>query len=222
MRLLVTRPEPGASATAARLRAMGHEPIFAPCLAITPLDLKLSAPPAALIITSGQAVQALPASLAAVPAFCVGDATANRLRAAGFLQVESAGADAAALFRLITARRLPGLHLLAVGERQGLALARQLNAAGISTIRRKVYRATFLRAMPDDVRAALAAGEIDAALFYSTETARAFVRLNPPGTGGMFACALSPGVAVALHGLPWREIRVALAPTEADLMALLT
>jgi hypothetical protein len=40
------------------------------------------------------------------------------------------------------------------------------------------------------------------------------------GTDKITAYALSPAVAAALGGLPWRAIRVALAPTEADLMAL--
>ncbi|WP_298213574.1 uroporphyrinogen-III synthase, partial [Acidocella sp.] len=80
MRLLVTRPEPGASATARRLAALGHSPVLLPCLAITPLPARLSERPAALIVTSGQAVPALPARLAGVPVYAVGDATAARLR----------------------------------------------------------------------------------------------------------------------------------------------
>lgn len=222
MKILVTRPEPGASATAARLVSMGHAPVLAPCLAITPLAPRLPEHPGALIVTSGQAIPALPASLHNVPVFCVGDATAGKLRAAGFNRVESASGDAADLFRLISARRLPGLHLMAVGERHGMALFRQLRAAGFSVLRRKVYAVQPLRSLPELAARALAAEEIDVALFYSAETARSFVRLAPPGTGRAAALALSANVAAALNGLPWRAIRVALAPTEADLMALLT
>jgi uroporphyrinogen-III synthase len=58
-------------------------------------------------------------------------------------------------------------------------------------------------------------------LFYSAETARAFIRLKPPGTGRLEALALSPTVAAACQGLPWRRIRVALTPNEAALLALL-
>jgi uroporphyrinogen-III synthase len=75
--------------------------------------------------------------------------------------------------------------------------------------------------LPPEAIAALAAGDIAAALFYSADSARAFARLNPPGTAGIDALALSDAVAHALRGLPWRKIRVALAPTEADLLALL-
>jgi len=221
MKLLVTRPEPGASATAARLAAMGYEPVVVPCLTIRTTTPRLPEHPAALIITSGQAVPALPATLHHVPAFCVGDATAAKLRQAGFTRVESAGGNAEDLARLVTARRLTGLHLLAVGERHGLALARKLREAGIPVLRRKVYAVTPARHLPDRVATALEAGEISGALFYSAETARAFARLNPPGTAGITAYALSEMVAIALQDLPWKQIRAAVVPTEADLMALL-
>ncbi len=220
MNILITRPQPGASQTAARLAEMGHTPILAPCLSITHLPAHLPEQPAALIITSAQAIPALPASLHQTPVFCVGDATAAKLRAAGFARVESAAGDAHDLRRLITARRLAGTHLLATGQRHGLALTRHLRAAGIPVLRRKVYAAHQLRALPPAATAALAAGEIALALFYSAASARAFIKITPQGTQGTIALALSPAVATPLHGLPWREIRVAVHPSEADLMAL--
>ncbi len=221
MRLLVTRPEPGASTTAARLAAMGHEPVILPCLAISALPAKLPPHPAALVITSGQAVPALPEWLHGVPVFCVGDATAAKLRMAGFTRVESAAGDAEALAKLIIMRNIPGLHVLAVGERHGQKLAADLREAGFSVLRRRVYRVTKLRALPEEVRAALADGKFDGALFYSAETARAFARLHPPGTGRMQAYALSQNVTKGLQELPWAAIHNARAPTEADLMAML-
>jgi len=221
MKVLITRPEPGASVTAARLAAMGHEPVLAPCLEIARLPWKLETPPDALIVTSGQAIESLPADLREVPVFCVGDSTAGKLRAAGFARVESAAGDAQDLYDLITARRLPGLHVMAVGQRHGLALAARLRAAGFSLLRRTVYTARPLRALPEAARTALRARQIKAVLFYSAETARAFLRLQPPHTAEMTAYALSPAVAQTLGILPWAAIRVAVAPTEADLLALM-
>lgn len=217
----MTRPEPGASATAERLIAMGHVPVMLPCLSIIPQPAKLPPYPAALVVTSGQAVPALPARLHGAPVFCVGDATAAKLRMAGFTRVESAAGDAAALTRLILARNVPGLHVLAVGERQGQKLAADLRAAGISVLRRRVYRVAKLRVMPETIRAGMQAGEFDGALFYSAETARAFALLNPPGTAAMQAYVLSQNVAEGLQDLPWTVIHTAIAPTEADLMAML-
>ncbi len=221
MKVLVTRPEPGAAATAARLVALGHVPVLAPCLTITPRHADLPAQPAAIIVTSLQAIPALPARYHGLPVFCVGDATAGRLRQAGFVAVMSAAGDAEALFELVASRSLPGLHLLAVGERHGLTLARRLRRHGVQVERRMVYTATPVRGLAEDVRVLLQTGGLGAALFYSAATARAFVRLTPPGTGTLAALALSPAVAAALAGLPWADIRVALAPTEADLLALL-
>lgn len=222
MQILITRPEPGASTTAARLAAMGHDPLIAPCLAIKPIALNLPQAPAAIIITSSQAIPALPAAYHNIPVFCVGDATAGRLRAAGFSSVASAAGDAHDLYNLIIARRLPGTYLLAVGERHGLALAKNLRLAGLTLVRRTVYTAAPLRSLPGDAAAALNANTVNAALFYSAESVRSFIRLKPPNTASINALALSPAVASALGGLPWAQIHVALAPTEADLLALLT
>lgn len=219
MNILVTRPEPGASATAARLTAMGHNPILLPCLTISPLPARLPETPGAIVITSGQAIPALPPGLRNLPVFCVGDATAARLREAGFLSVLSAAGDAEDLARLVIGHRLAGTHLLAVGERHGQLLARQLRQAGIPVIRRAVYAARPVRRLAPETARALAT--TDAALFYSAETVRAFARLQPPHTGTIAALALSDAVAAPLQGLPWSEIRVAVAPTEADLLALL-
>ncbi len=221
MKILVTRPEPGASVTAARLFAMGHTAILAPCLSIAPRICAWPARPAAIIVTSGQAVPELPKTYHQIPVFCVGDATAGRLREAGFSSVESAAGDARDLFRLICARRIAGPHLMAVGQGHGVALAGQLRGAGFTVTRRVVYTAKPLSALPPAAHEALRAGGIAAALFYSADSARAFARLKPPGTATIEALALSDAVAHALRGLPWRKIRVALAPTEADLLAIL-
>jgi uroporphyrinogen-III synthase len=221
LKVLITRPEPGAAATAARLQSMGFEPMMAPCLAIDPLPARLPENPAAILLTSGQAAAMLPARYHRTRCFCVGDATAAKLREAGFTSVESASGNALDLFRLVIARRVCGTHLLAVGEGHGMELARQLREHGIAVIRRKVYKTHMLAALPAAVLATLRAGGISQVLFYSAETAKAFARLRPQGTGNVTALALSPAVAEAAAGLPWRKIRVALAPNEADLLALL-
>ncbi len=221
MKILVTRPEPGASATAARLAGMGYEPVLAPCLTITRLSPALPETPAAIIVTSSQAIPSLPPGYRHLPVFCVGDATAGRLRQSGFSSVESAAGDAKDLHRLILARRVAGQHLLASGERQGVRLARDLREAGIDVRRISVYAAQSVQTLPGPAHALLEARQIGAALFYSAETAKAFIRLAPPSTEGITALALSRPIATALQRLPWAQIRVATAPTEADLLALL-
>lgn len=217
----MTRPVSTAASTARRLRNLGHEAVFAPCLKITPRAAELPEHPAAIILTSSQAVPALPARFAALPAFCVGDVTAARLREAGFTNVSSAGGDAEDLLRLVVRHNLPGVHLLAVGAHLGFDLAARLTEAGVLVHRCVVYAAETADRLPEEARAALQARTIDAALFYSADTALAFNRLAPPHTECVLACALSAKIAVAVAGLPWRAIRVAVAPNEADLLALL-
>ncbi len=217
----MTRPDSTAAGTASRLRELGHEVVFAPCLTITPRPAELPDRPAALVVTSSQAVAALPARFSALPAFCVGDLTAVRLARAGFTNVMSAGGNAEDLLRLVAARRVPGLHVLPVGAHQGFDLAEWLTDAGIEVLRVVVYAAEPASALPPAALAAFATRTLDAALFYSAETALAFNRLAPPNTGRVLACALSARVAMAAAGLPWRAIRVAVAPNEADLLALL-
>ncbi len=220
--VLITRPEPGLHATAAALAARGFTPVLCPCLTIERRALRMAKWPAAIIVTSGQAVPALPAAWHNIPVFCVGDATGERLRSAGFAQIFSANGDAADLYKLVTATRLPGPHVMVVGARHGLRLQRDLAAAGIPLVRRTVYAARPVRALTSEAQAALQAGEIETALFYSAETVRAFRRAlkKPPETAAVTAFALSAAVAEPLTGLPWRKIRVAVAPTEAGMMAL--
>jgi uroporphyrinogen-III synthase len=100
--VLITRPEPGASETAARVDALGFRPFSAPVLEIRILDFAL--PPAgtlqAIVAASGNAVAALPGSHHHLPLLAVGNATAARARAAGFDRVASADGDAVALATL--------------------------------------------------------------------------------------------------------------------------
>jgi len=84
--VLVTRPEPGAAETAARLAARGLRAVLAPALVLTPLHsplLQRLLPPAqALLLPSRAAARAVAPSTIRVIA--VGEATAEAARAQGF------------------------------------------------------------------------------------------------------------------------------------------
>jgi uroporphyrinogen-III synthase len=227
-RVLVTRPEPGASETAARLSALGFEPVLAPALVVAPRKVGVKSLPQAVLVTSGNAIPALPAALRAVPLLAVGDATAARARAAGFSAVHSAGRDAAALAKLAAGLLAPsgGPLLLASGAGQGLALAADLRARGFTVRRRVAYAAAPAAALPAAARAALAAGAVRSALFFSPLSARRFVTIlqrDIPAevVQGIEALAISHPTEAALTALPWRRIRVASHPTQEALLALL-
>lgn len=230
-RVLVTRPAPGAEETAGRLTALGFTPVLAPMLAIEPLRPSLPGPDRlqALVVASGNALAGLSPGFQALPLLAVGDATAARACAAGFALVYSAGADAAALAALAgrLCRPAAGPLLLAAGAGQGARLAAALRALGFRVIRRAVYRARPATALPEAAAAALADGEIGAALFFSAETARAFVRcVRAAGLAGSLAgveaIVIGEPAAEALRGLPFRRVRVALRPNQTEMLALLS
>lgn len=168
------------------------------------------------------------AGLAALPILAVGEATAAEARALGARNVMAAEGDAAALAALAAARLDPaaGPLLLAVGQGYGGDLAAALRGRGFRVIRRVVYAASPAAALPEQARAALAAGRIGAALFFSPRSAAIACRLmTEAGLGdaarGIAALALSPRIAEALATLPWRMVRVAARPDQSALLGLL-
>lgn len=228
--MLITRPEPGASETAARVAAMGLAPIVAPLLRIRPSPVRL--PPseriAAILLASGSAVDPLPATFRALPLLTVGEATARRAEQAGFTNVASADGNAEALAALVRARVRPrdGTLLLASGRGQSLALAADLRASGYRVARRVVYTAGPVARLPAAARAALLGDQMQTVLFFSAETARHFMRLvRAAGLVDSLrnreAITIGPQAGMALKGVPWARIRVAGKPTQNEMLALL-
>lgn len=228
--VLITRPEPGASETAARVAALGFRPVVAPLLAISRRAAHL--PPStqvqSIVLTSGNAVGALPESHRHVPVFAVGAATAELARVAGCDRVFSADGDATALAALVgehCVRRDRPLLLL-TGHRQGETLARALRGHGFAVVRRVVYAAEPASSLPDNAVAAVAGGTLRAALFFSAETARVGVRLLQAAglqdaVRSVDALAIGQPAAVALEKLPWRRVCVAAQPNQDAMLALL-
>ena len=229
-RVLLTRPAEGTAETARAVAGRGFDPVSAPMLAIAPRPiLRLDAAgPQAVLVTSGHALAALDpiASRADLPLLAVGDATAARARAHGWRDVESASGDAASLAALAAHRLVPGRGplLLASGAGQGLGLAAALRARGFRVIRRVAYAQMSAGVFPAAAAAALASG-VHATLFLSRSAALAFARLLPPGLaralGASLALAISADALAPVGRLPWRALRVAVRPTQEDVLALL-
>lgn len=224
--VLVTRPEPGASETAQRLLALGLHPIVTPLLRVCRLEPHIPADADAVLVTSGNALPCLPASLWGTPLLAVGNATAARARVAGFAHVLSADGDASALAALAKqACRPSAVLLLATAEGQGAALAAELREAGFVVHCRAVYAARPVERMPAMAAQALQEGRLIAALFLSAETARAFARLLPPdllpALAEVEALAIGQPAAETLRFLPWRRVRVSAKPTQDSILAML-
>lgn len=217
-RIWVTRTRPGAEATAARLDAMGFEPVVAPLLQARPIsgaaiDL---AGVQALAFTSGQAVSAFAALSQArgLPVFAVGAATADLARQAGFSDVTSADGDVLALAEQIAQVR-PG-RVLAPGAAETAAdLPALLAARGVAAQALAVY---------ETVSAPLAAppADIAAVIVHSPKAARVLAALvSDAQAASLDACAISAAAAAPLALRPFRAVHVAPRPDEASLLALL-
>ncbi len=224
--VLITRPEPAASQTASVLQARGYQTLVCPMLEIQPALPLPPAPFQAILVTSGNALPALSRFDLSTRILTVGDATAARAVKAGFRHVLSAGRDAGALAELAAAELLPadGPLLLASGAGQGLDLAADLQARGFTLRRRIAYRRVAAESLSEEVRAALDAGRVGHAIFFSADTARAFIRcIENPATAlaGVEALAISSQTELALRNVAWRAIRVAKHPNQDELVALL-
>jgi len=209
MRVLVTRPEPDATRTAAALEARGHTALVDPVVAIETLqDVVIPQRAyARILVTSGNAVRAIEgrpdaARLHGVPLLAVGDRTAALAREAGFGQIESAGGGADTLVVHAAATGTPeaGPILYLAGTDRAGDVDGRLRAAGFEVDLVEVYRAAPVGRLGAAAATALAAGEIDTVLFASRRTAEAFaaaVRAKglEPALGRVIAAAISAKVA---------------------------
>ncbi|MBP0447173.1 uroporphyrinogen-III synthase [Roseomonas sp. SSH11] len=234
---LITRPEPGAAATAARVAALGWRPVLAPALRLAPLSLAPMPEARALLLPSAAALPALRGVLPpSLPVLAVGAGTAAAAQGAGFTRVVAAEGDAASLAVLAAASLDPreGPVLLATGQGYGDELAAELERRGFSVIRRETYAATEVAELPPLARDALRAGQVRAALFLSPRSARStLAQLRASGltaaATGIRAVALSARVAEALSTSPegfsapitWGGLDVAPRPDQDALLALL-
>jgi uroporphyrinogen-III synthase len=184
MRLLLTRPRPEAERTANALRAIGHDAVIAPVLAIETIAEAAigSGPYAAVLMTSGNAARAIAehprrASLVALDCFAVGSQTATAARAAGFTEVHVAGGDGGDLARLVgeqlRERDLPLMYL--AGDDRARDMAAELAPHGLRLEIAVVYRAIAARTFAPEVAAALQAGRFDGVMHYSRRSTAIFV-----------------------------------------------
>lgn len=219
----ITRAQPGAEATGARVAALGFTPVVDPLLEVAPIAGGIDLTDvSALAFTSANGVQAFSSvsGVRGLPVFAVGRATASAAREAGFARVSSADGDVADLARLIS-QALPGPVLWAGAREPAGDLVSTLNEAGVPARGVAVYE-TAERA-PSEATLALLHEPLTV-LLHSPRAARALARIlevRPSRT--LRALCLSEAVAAGLPRLDDpSSVACAPRPDETALLSLLT
>lgn len=229
--ILVTRPRSESEVFALTLAMRGHDAVQAPLLDIVPdetasVDLDGVQ---ALLFTSINGVRSFARVSTArhVPAYCVGDATAQAARDMGFRDVHSAGGDVVALANLVRMDLAPseGALLHVSGSAVAGDLAGDLGGDRYDVRRVQLYRQDTACDLPDAAAEALKSGALDAITFFSPRTAATFVQLvrkadlldalKNVSAVGLSQAALD---AARVEGAHWQSERAASQPTEAALL----
>ena len=225
LKIWITRAQPGAEATAARVRALGHAPFVAPLLAVRMVEdpqIDLEGVKA-LAFTSANGLRAFAQACAdrSLQVFAVGAATAQAAREVGFRRVLSADGDVAALAEGIAARRneIGGAVLHPGAAELAGDLAGALARAGVEVRALTLYDTAPTALGPDQVAGL---GEVDVALVHSAKGAQALaavLAVHPQPR--LKVLGLSKAVLAPLAETPLAGLTSAPFPLEAALLNLI-
>ncbi len=218
-KVLVTRPEPGASKTATRLIALGFDVRKLPLTRIVGLPFLVPAGPFdAAIITSPQALHNVDVTLLGLPLYTVGQASTAAAREAGFKSVKTSGGDVAQLVETIRANLPLNSHLLYLcGKVRRLDLEAALAAHALTAV--ETYDAQIIDYPAVDLP------QLDLVLLTSVQSAAQIVtlmarlQLNASFAKAQFLC-LSQRIADGLAGVPTCRIHISTRPDEDSLLNL--
>ncbi|RUV66875.1 MAG: uroporphyrinogen-III synthase [Mesorhizobium sp.] len=233
VRVLVTRPEPGASRTAQRLLDQGFQPILLPLTETValPVDADGVANNAvAVAVTSANAVRHAPkeiiAALASLPCYAVGKRTAEAAHTAGFFSVGEGPGDAQALADALAGGYAGQTIVYLCGRVRFSGFEQRLQMAGVHVRTVETYDTVALDYCDEAVLARLSGLPVEAVLLYSANAAKAMQALSGrPALLGVFErtvfFALSARIAAALDDVAGGRIRIAPEPSEDALLGLL-
>lgn len=227
--IIITRAEPGASETEARLRAMGLNPVLAPMLTLVPREQE-ALPDlghiSGAVFTSANGVRVFADRVQdrEIPAWCVGPATAAAARAASFSLVHESAGNAVDLARYISANApVEDRPLLHIANRAAAGtLKSELETAGFRVVFAPLYEMRPAHTLPNSVGQILAGEHTAIVLIHSRKGASAFAALLPPHSGSaLSAIAISNVASEPLQALPLQSIHIAEAPNEDGLLSAL-
>jgi uroporphyrinogen-III synthase len=243
MRVLVTRPEPGAERTAALLRARGHEAVVLPLTRTVPLaqnhDALQHIEAGAYAVTSAAALRHwqtmdIAAKQLAVPLYAVGEATGQAATQAGFRDVRTGlgnGDGLAALIardvdnsRLNLSDAAPLLYVAGRIRRSRFEEAAKAENLPIEVV--EIYNTERISYSTDYILRHFFTNNETAIFLYSHNAASILFdhlkqnSLHKQLKNSTFYC-LSAHVATAVPAHCPAQIRIAAEPNEPELLALL-
>lgn len=223
--ILVTRAEPGARETFERLRERQLNACLAPMLSLKLRADELlpsMADVSGLVFTSANGVRVFANQCPdrALPAWCVGPATAMAARDAGFSAIHESAGNAEDLANYIARHATPDSRpLLHVANAAATgSLQRRLKAHGFSVIFTPLYEMQPAAHLSQDVADQLRHAETGIVLIHSAKGAAAFASLARPfrlerwHLVGISTPALAP-----LGSIAFAERHIARAPNESGL-----
>jgi uroporphyrinogen-III synthase len=226
--ILLTRPVEESERMEADIRTLGFTPVISPVLVIEPIRGDWPAPAGfqGVILTSARALHSVPPEWIAseLPVFAVGVRTAQAAIARGFRAIHVAEGDGEALHRTLEEAHLqPGLTLLHPCARH---VARTFDLEQTPVVPWPVYEAKAAESLSDECLAHLDAGDIDAALFYSARSGKAFADLlekyrRTDAVKPIKALCFSASVVKSVRHLPWADVRQAKRPDHTAMLELL-
>jgi len=181
MKILITRPEPDAAATAERLIGLGYECLSLPATEIVATGNTIpSGTFTALLATSANAFRMMTnadiARLRANPLHCVGEKTAKIARELGFVSIMVAGGSGTKLVSDIKATYpISARFLYLTGSPRKPTVEDELREAGYQVTSVELYKAQPVSAWPTPMTTSLA--NIDAALHFSRASVEALLVL---------------------------------------------
>lgn len=227
-RVLVTRPEPAALQTAAKLADAGFEPVILPLSRTVPLGF--SVPDArfdALTVTSANAFRHAGHTLPHrdMPLFAVGEGTARAARESGFTDVIDGGGDAVRLAETMRKALPQGARVLYLAGRvRQPVFEERVSVAGLDMTVCDVYDIETIDYSRSELERLLGPQPLAAVMLYSGVAAEAFAaamdRIDPPFNDKTRFLCISTRVAEKLPSNWQRHALVAEQPDETGLLRL--
>lgn len=220
MKLLIIRPEPGASASAVRAKAAGFAPVLLPFFEIRPVSWHVPDPTDfdGLLLTSANAVRQAGKGLELLRSLrvhCVGDQTAAAAQAAGLMLATVGATDVENALQAAAAAGDRRLFWLAGLDHIELPVIDHMQ------IVRAICYKSRARKLPGDARSIIASCE--AVALHSRRAAKQFSgALASLGLSKaqFYAAAFSPAIAREA-GEGWRGVAVAAQPLDNALLSAL-